>query len=138
MDLLLLCSTTIISFVGFTMAFYGTFAQAMIDFETRLRIDKGIKQYSYEGDMYFAEKYKKWSAGGFFVSKSALIIGLIFVAISLIVNFLGNPWWSSLIVLVIGYFIYLQTAKIIGSKIQLISLFLGAVSLVFAIFKIMQ
>jgi len=122
MEFTLLLSTTILAFSGFCIAFYGALSQVMIETETKIGMQKGFDQFTDDGADYFARKYKKWKAGSFFMTKGALILGLLTVIASIILNSLNNSWWSSIIVAIIGYFLYLIISKIIGSRIQLISI----------------
>ena len=137
MNTILLISTTFLAFSGFFIAFYGVLSQSMIDTETKIGMQKGIDSFSDEGAEYFARRYEKWRAGSFFLTNNALILGLILAIIAVILNFLKNPWWSSLIVVIIGYFLYLTLAKIIGWKLQLVSFILAIISLCYSIYLIL-
>ena len=136
MNTILLISTSLLAFAGFTFAFYGTLSQTMIDNITRIGMDKGIDSYSDEGAQYYARQYEKWKAGTFFISSKAITYGIIIVLIAIILNILGNSWWSSIIILIIGYILYLSTSKIIGWRVQFVSLLVFLLSLAYSIYLI--
>ena len=137
MNTILLISTSILAFTGFSFAFYGTLSQAMIDNITNKGIDKGISFDTDDGAKYYARRYKKWSAGSFFSSQKAITNGKLIVLVALIFNLVGNPWWSSLIVLLSGYILYFVIAKIIGWRIQLLSILFFLPALLYTAFLIM-
>lgn len=137
MNIILLLTTTILAFSGFIISFYGTLSQAMIETETKIGIQKGIDDFSDEGVKYFAKRYEKWTAGSFFMSNSAIVSGIIIVVIALMLNFLKNPWWSTFIVLIVGYYLYLFVAKLLGSKVQLLSFILIIISLSYSIYLVL-
>ncbi|OXG04867.1 hypothetical protein BC749_105134 [Flavobacterium araucananum] len=136
MNYILLISTIILSFSGFAISLYGVLSQSMIDHETKIGLLKGYEFDSDEGEEYFAEKFEKWKAGNFFISKNAFISGLSIILLSLILNTIINPWWSSLIVLVVGYFTYLIISKIIGWQVQLLSFLTGIISLITTLYNL--
>ena len=136
MNTILFISTSILAFSGFFIAFYGLLSQSLIEAETKLGMQKGFNSYSNEGAEYFAKRYNKWRVGSFFLTNDALILGLILVASAIILNFIENSWWSSLIVLFIGYFLYLILAKIFSWKLQLISFILAICSLCYSTYLI--
>lgn len=129
MEFTLLLSTTILAFSGYCIAFYGALSQAMIETETKIGMQKGFDEFTDDGAEYFARKYEKWKAGSFFITKGALILGLLTVIASIILNSLNNPWWSSIIVAIIGYFLYLFVSKMIGFRIQSISIIVMILSI---------
>ncbi len=137
MNTILLITTTILTFSGFFIAFYGVLSQSMIDAETKIGMQKGIDSFSDEGAEYFARRYEKWRAGHFFLSNNALILGLLLVIIASVLNILKNPWWTSIVIIIVGYFLYLTLAKIIGWKLQIISFFLALFSLCYSIYLIL-
>lgn len=137
MNTILLISTTILAFSGFFIAFYGVLSQTMIETETKVGMHKGIDSFSDEGAEYFARRYEKWRAGSFFLTNNALILGLILAIAAFVVNCLENPWWSSFIVLIVGYFLYLTLAKMIGWKLQLTSFILAIFSLCYSVYLIL-
>ena len=136
MNSTLLLSTTILAFSGFCIALYGALSQAMIETETKIGMQKGSDQFNDDGAEYFAKKYEKWKAGSFFITKGALILGLLIVIASTILNSLDNPWWSSIIVAIIGYSLYLIISKMIGSRIHLISIILMIFSIFLSIYLV--
>lgn len=136
MNTILLITTTILAFSGFIISFYGSLSQSMIERETKIGFEKGINSFTDQGDEYFARKYEKWKAGNFFLSNSAIYSGIVIVIIALILNLLKNPWWTTFIVLIIGYYLYLFFAKIIGWKIQLISFVLVIISFCYSLFLV--
>lgn len=134
MNNILLISTTLLAFSGFAIAFYGTMSRSMIEKETKKGMNKGIDSFTDEGSEYFARKYEKWKAGNFFNSDIAVIVGLLTVLASTIINYLKNPWWSSIITLIVGYIIYLIISKTVGWKVQFISLIILLLSLSYSIY----
>ncbi len=122
MEILLLLSCILLSFSGFVIAFYGVLANATIENIAVEGMDKGIDQETDDGAEYYANKFDKWKAGNFFVSKIAVVLGLLITIIAAIISLYDNPWWTFFIVLFVGYFAYLIIAKIIGWYIQIISI----------------
>lgn len=113
---------TIMSFCGFSFGFYGLMAKHSIDLETKKGLENGYDMESEEGVKYFARKFEEWKAGSKFVSKNASRNGIIISLIGAILNLYFNSWWTSIMLMVVAYFAYLQIVKIFKYRIQIISI----------------
>ena len=117
-DVTLFTYCSIISFSGFSIAFYGTLSQKMIENISFLEHKKG---YDLDKDEeHFSKKFELWNCGSFFLEGKAVIIGLFIAFLGSLINLISNQWWSILLTLVVGYFTYLFVAKTIKKYIQLI------------------
>jgi hypothetical protein len=123
----------ILSFSGFT---FGLMAQHNIDRETKGGIDNGYDMDSEEGIKYFARKFEQWKAGSRFVSKNASRNGIIIALIGAILNLYFNSWWSSILLMIIAYFTYLQVVKKIKYRIQIISILGFIISIILITIKL--
>ncbi len=127
MEFSLLIYSTILSFSGFVLAFYGVLAQTKIDKITA----NNLIDYDNDQQMeLLAIKYDKWKAGSYFVSNKAVSTGIIISLIACILNFIINPWWSSALVLIIGYFLYLILANILGSLVQFLAILTALIAII--------
>lgn len=130
MDILLIFSCILLSFSGFVIAFYGVLANATIENIAVEGMDKGIDQETDEGAEYYAKRFDKWKAGTLFVSKGAVLIGLLISLIAAIISVFEHSWWTFLVVIIAGYVAYFILAKIIGWYIQILSIITFLVSVI--------
>lgn len=133
MNTQLLLYSSILSFSGFAIAFYGILAESQIKKITSIRINKGISFDTDTGAKFYAQKFEKWKVGSYFISKNAVPFGILVSLSAGILNLLDNPLWSFIVVLINGYIIYLIIAKIIGWYIQTLSMLAIIISLILII-----
>lgn len=131
MNIHLLVSTTIIASCGFIIAFYGILAKSIIENEVTKTIGNGTDSYS-----DFMKVSERWTSGSFFMSKNAPVWGFIIVINAIVFNFMMNYWWSCIIVLVVGFIMYIILSKILKSKVQMLSILLGLLAYFYSIFLI--
>ena len=126
---------SILSFSGFVIAFYGILAKHKIEKETEIGMDKGFNFDTDDGYAYFAERFENWTAGAYFESQFAPIIGIIIAFLGAGLNLIINSWWSSIMLMVVAYLVYLQVVKLVKSKIQIISLLALLISAILIFIK---
>jgi hypothetical protein len=136
MNTTLLLYSSILSFSGFAIAFYGILAESKIEKITSIGINKRISFNTDKGAEFYAEKFEKWKAGSYFVSKSALPFGILVSLSAGILNILDNPLWTFIVVLISGYITYLIIAQIIGWYIQTISILTTIISSILIIINL--
>jgi hypothetical protein len=112
----------ILSFSGFTIGFYGIMAKHRIELETKIGMNKGYNFDTDKGNAYFAERYENWKVGSYFDSQIAPLCGIVIALIGTGLNLINNSWWTSILLLIIAYLVYLVAIKIFNWKIQIVSI----------------
>lgn len=126
----------ILSFSGFAIGFYGIMAKHRIEMETKIGMNKGYDFDTNEGNAYFARKYENWKAGSFFDSQFAPLSGIVIALIGAGLNIISNSWWSSILLLILAYIMYLIAIKIFKWKIQLVSILTLIISIILIVIKL--
>jgi hypothetical protein len=127
---------TLLSFSGYVFALYGVMARHKIEMETKMGLEKGFDFDTEDGNEYFANKFKNWKAGTSFDSSNALLIGFVFVLLGGGLNLVNNKWWTSVLLLFLAYFFYLQIVKLLKWKIQFLSLLTFLISTILITIKL--
>ena len=128
--------SAIFSFSGFAIGFYGTMAQYKIE-----KIITNAKNLGFDSDSdlwseLFAKKIEKWKAGEFFDSQLSTIVGLLIAFSGAGLNLVYNNWWTSILLLLISYIVYLQAVDLLKWKIQILSLLTLSISIILIIIKL--
>lgn len=127
---------SLLSYSGFTIGFYGIMAKHKIDLETRIGMNKGYELLTDEGRAYFNRKYKNWKAGLFFDSQLASLIGILIALAGAGLNLIYNAWWSSILVILLAYIVYLKSANSLKMKVQILSVFTLFISIILIIIRL--
>ena len=111
-----LCSS--FSMSGFILALYKIMAESKIELETNSGLDNGFSFDDDESQAYFARRFERWRTGAIFTSPLSPIIGFIIVLSGGALNFIYNTWWSSILVLIVGWVLYLILTNILAYRVQ--------------------
>ena len=126
----------ILSFSGFAIGFYGIMAKHRIEMETKIGMTKGYDFDTDEGNAYFARKYENWKAGSYFDSQIAPLSGIVIALVGAGLNIISNSWWSSILLLILAYIMYLIAIKIFKWKIQFVSILTLIISIILIVIKL--
>lgn len=126
----------ILSYSGFAIGFYGIMAKHKIEMETRIGMDKGFDFDTDKGNAYFAERFENWKVGSYFDSQFAPISGILIALAGAGLNLISNSWWTSILLLIIAYIIYLQVVKLLKWKIQILSMLTLLISIILLITRV--
>lgn len=126
----------ILAFSGLVIGFYGIMAKHRIEMETKIGMNKGYDFDTDEGNAYFARKYDNWKAGSYFDSQIAPLSGIVIALIGAGLNIISNSWWSSILLLILAYIVYLIAIKILKWKIQLVSILTLVISVILIVIKL--
>jgi len=124
---------TILSFSRFAIGFYGIMAKHRIELETKIGMNKGYNFNTDKGNAYFAERYENWKVGSYFDSQIAPLSGIVIALIGAGLNLINNSWWTSILLLIIAYVVYLVAIKIFNWKIQIVSVLTLILSVILVI-----
>lgn len=131
----LFISSMFLSFSGFVYAFYGRLSQAVSDEEVKLAVRKGYDVFSEEGVRYLGNRLERWKVGSFFLSTKSIVFGICIIISSVIVNYSVNTWWSSILLLIFGYILYLYISKYLAYRVQILSFIILLLSLIYIIYN---
>ncbi|NLD47462.1 MAG: hypothetical protein GX660_09715 [Clostridiaceae bacterium] len=128
---LLFINSVIFTYSGFTIGLYGILAKEMIN-----KIGAKMADYKYSEDEdenahYYSLQIEKWKTGILLGSPFALIVGIIISIGGSLICLIENAWWTVLLSLITGYFLYLRVSYVFVWRVQLISVicFLGGIIL---------
>lgn len=127
---------SLLSLSGFIIGFYGIMARHKIEMETRIGMDKGFDFDTDEDNAYFARKFENWTVGSYFDSQIAPLTGILIALIGAGLNLIYNSWWTSIMLLFIAYIVYLQSVKLIKSKVQILSMLTLLISIILIVIRL--
>ena len=121
-NIIFLLTCILIVYSGFTLVFYGTYAKSMIDKISYKTYSKGMNIISEENRHFYAMEFEKWRTGSLFSSSTIRFMGFVVIIVICLVNLRTNKWWTTIILLVFGYFLSFIIAILLKWRTQIISI----------------